>query len=287
MVGYGGLLTSMFRKFGVPLEGLHFLMGPNNKIGAKCLNNFHLKLNDNGILENVTEQIDAHLDKEEDTKNDDEEKKEQEEKVFDKEDQETVPSATEKAEGGSEREQEEVPSKEEAVNEDEAVEKEKEENDVSNEEVSVPVKKQPSSTPKKSRRLASKGKRPVVILYDDSTSYKTVEPSNPSSPKPTTPSSHHFPSPPPSSEPSSPPPIPTHTSPNHDFDHTTVPTAPLFSILLKLNDLQSRFFAFQDEIRVSLASLAEQMTQMEARLGAKLDTVEVETEYVDEEAPTP
>ena len=27
------------------------------------------------------------------------------------------------------------------------------------------------------------------------------------------------------------------------------------------------------------------MDQMEARLGAKLDTVEVETEYVDDEAP--
>ena len=120
---------------------------------------------------------------------------------------------------------------------------------------------------------------------DDSTSYKTAEPSNPSSPKPTTPSSHHFPSPPQSPIPSSPPPV--QTSPNQGFDHTTVPTTPLFSILLKLNDLQSRFFTFQDEIHVSLASLADQMTHMEARLGAKLDTVEVEIEYVDEEAPAP
>ena len=172
------------------------------------------------------------------------------------------------------------------MKEDEAVEKDKEEN-VNNEEVSVPDKKQPSSTPRKSRRLASKGKRPVVILDDDSTSYKTAAASNPSSPKPTTPSSHHYPSPSSSPIPSSPPPILTHTSPNQGFDHTNVPTTPLFSILLKLNDLQSRFFAFQDDIRVSLASLVEQMTQMEARLGAKLDTFEVETEYVDEEAPVP
>ena len=42
---------------------------------------------------------------------------------------------------------------------------------------------------------------------------------------------------------------------------------------------------FKDEIRVSIASLSAQMAQMEARLGAKLDTVEVETEYVDDEAP--
>ena len=122
-----------------------------------------------------------------------------------------------------------------------------------------------------------------MILDDDSTFYKTAEPTNPSSPKPTTPSSHQFSSPPPSPIPSSPPPVTT----NHGFDHTTVPTAPLFSIVLKLNDLQSRFFAFQDEIRVSLASLADQMTQMEARLGAKLDTVEVQTKYIDEEETAP
>ncbi|XP_057540621.1 uncharacterized protein LOC130818467 [Amaranthus tricolor] len=236
-LGYGGLLSWIFRKFGVPLEGLNFPMGPNNKIGAKCLNNLHLKLYENGILENVTEQIDDHFDKEEEINKADEENKEQEEEVIEKEEQEPVPSTNEKAEGCSEREHEEVPSKGETVKEDEAVEKDKEENDVRNEEVSVPVEKQPSSTPRKSRRLTSKGKRPVVILDDDSTSYKTAETSNPSSPKPTTPLSHHFPSPPQSPIPSSPLPIPTHTSPNHGFDHTTVPTAPLFSILLKLNDL--------------------------------------------------
>ena len=51
MIGYGGLLTWIFKKFGVPLEGLHFPVGSNNKIGAKCLTNLHLKLTDKGILE--------------------------------------------------------------------------------------------------------------------------------------------------------------------------------------------------------------------------------------------
>ena len=86
MVGYGGLLTWIFRKFGVPLKGLHFPMGPNNKICAKCLNNLHLKLNDNGILENAIEQVNANSDKEEKTQKAEEEKKEQKDEVFEKED---------------------------------------------------------------------------------------------------------------------------------------------------------------------------------------------------------
>ena len=57
LVGYGGLLTWIFRKFGVPLDGLLLPMSPNNKIGAKCLNNLHLKLNDNGILEDANEEV--------------------------------------------------------------------------------------------------------------------------------------------------------------------------------------------------------------------------------------
>ena len=87
MVGYGGLLSWVFRKFGVPLEGLNFPMGPNNKIGAKYFNNLHLKLNENGILENVTEQIDVHSDDKEETNKTDEGKKDQEEEVSDKEEQ--------------------------------------------------------------------------------------------------------------------------------------------------------------------------------------------------------
>ena len=57
MVGYGGLLTHIFKKFGVPLDGLECPMSANNKIGAKCLNNLHLKLNDKGILEDAIEEV--------------------------------------------------------------------------------------------------------------------------------------------------------------------------------------------------------------------------------------
>ena len=86
VVGYGGLLTWIFKKLGVPLDDLHFLMGPNNKIGAKCLNNLHLKLNDNGILEDVNEQVNVNYDKEEERQKDEEEKEEKEEEVLEKED---------------------------------------------------------------------------------------------------------------------------------------------------------------------------------------------------------
>ena len=178
---------------------------------------------------------------------------EQEEEGSENEEREPVPSATGKAEGRSDREQEEVTSKGQVVKE--PVEKQKEDTGVNKEEVSMPIMKQSGSTPRKSRRLAAKGKRPIVVLDDDSTSYKTAEPSNPPSPKPTTPSSHHFPSPPPSQIPTSPPPV--HTSQNQGFDQTKIPTSPLYSILLKLDELQARFFAFQDEVRVSLSSLTD------------------------------
>ena len=91
VIGYGGLLTWTFRKLGVPLEGQNFPMGPNNMIGAKCLSNLHLKLNENRILENVAEQINVHSD----------DKEEQEEERSKKEEQEPVPSAIEKVEGCS------------------------------------------------------------------------------------------------------------------------------------------------------------------------------------------
>ena len=55
-VGYGGLLTCIFKKFDVPLEGLEFPMGPNMKIGAKCLQNLHLKLTDEGMLIHYLEE---------------------------------------------------------------------------------------------------------------------------------------------------------------------------------------------------------------------------------------
>ena len=92
LVGYGGLLTWIFRKFSVPLDGLHFPMGPNNKIGAKCLNNLHLKLNDNGILENADngilenahEQVNVNSDKEEEAQKEEEALKEKEEDLLEK-----------------------------------------------------------------------------------------------------------------------------------------------------------------------------------------------------------
>ena len=169
------------------------------------------------------------------------------------------------------------------------MEDDNDDNDNNDEEVQLPVQKKPV-TPRKSRRLASKGKRPVVTLDDDSSSHNTLEPTidAPPSPKPATPPSHQIPSPPPSPIPFTPPPVTTYTSPGLGFTNSSfVPTAPLDSVLLKLNDLQSQFYAFQDEIRVSLASITDQLTHMEARLGAKLDTVEVQIEYVDEEETAP
>ena len=114
-------------------------------------------------------------------------------------------------------------------------------NDDSDEEVQLLVQKK-HATPRKSRRLASKGKRPVVNLDDDSPSYTTLEPTSdaPPSPKPATSPSHQIPSPPPSPSPIpfTPPPVTTHTSPGLGFANTSsVPTALLDSVFLKLNDL--------------------------------------------------
>ena len=152
----------------------------------------------------------------------------------------------------------------------------------------MPVKKKPVLTPRKSKRLASKDKRPVV-LDDDST--------KPPSPKLATPPSHHIPSPPPSPIPDSPPPIttqvstPPHTSPGLGFadfaNQCSIPTASSDPVLSKLNNLQSQLFAFQDEARVFFASITDQLTLMEARLGANLDTVEVQTKFIDEEEHDP
>ena len=182
LVGYGGLLTWIFKKFGVPLDGLHFPMSPINKIGAKCLNNLHLKLNDNGILEDANEQVDiVDSDKEAEAQKNEEGRNK---------DQEPVPSATtEKAEACFPGEQGEVVCKGEVEEKGEDV---KDDNDDSDEEVRMPVKKKPVVTLKKSRRLASKGKRPVVSLDDDSTSHNTLEPTTNAqpSPKPATRPSH-------------------------------------------------------------------------------------------------
>ena len=79
MVGYGGLLTWIFKKFGVSLEGLQFPMSANNKIGVKCLINLYLKVSAKGMLEDSSNE-----DVEEE--NFDEEKNEGEEKEKEKED---------------------------------------------------------------------------------------------------------------------------------------------------------------------------------------------------------
>ena len=106
VIGYGGLLTWIFRKLGVPLEGQNYPMGPNNKIGVKCLNNLHLRLNENGALENIFEQSDVISDNKEGT-NEGENEENVVEEELNKEEHEHVPSATEKAEGHSDKELEE------------------------------------------------------------------------------------------------------------------------------------------------------------------------------------
>ena len=151
----------------------------------------------------------------------------------------------------------------------------------------IALRKKAKFIKRKSRRLASKRKATMV---DDATFDTMPEPisSEPPSPKPTTSSPHHNPSPPPSPIQSTPPPFQSHTSPDVGCtNYDSVPAASLDSVLSKLNDLQSHFLAFQDETRVSLASIVDQLNQMESRLGAKLDTVEVQTEFIDEEETTP
>ena len=131
MLGYGGLLTWIFMKLGVPLDGPNYPMGPNNKVGVKCLNNLHLRLNENGTLENIFEQSEG-------TNEEENEEKVEEEEV-NKEEQEPVPSATEKAEGHSEEKQEENSCKGEV--EKEPVEDAVEEEEEKDEESSLPGSK--------------------------------------------------------------------------------------------------------------------------------------------------
>ena len=154
------------------------------------------------------------------------------------------------------------------------------------------VKKKSIVNPRKSSRLASKRKHLVVSLDDDSSSHTNLEPqpTAPSSPKPATPPTHHIPSP----IPFTPPPTTTtpasplpHTSPGLGFAGFSNPSLVLATILDPilniLQDLQSQFYSFQDEFRVTFASITDQLTQLKAHRGAKLDTVEVQTKFVDEE----
>ena len=207
---------------------------------------------------------------EKEIKEEEKERKTEEEK----EDQRAVPSASTEAE--TEKEQEEAVSKGEQVEEEKNVELDDEQSSSEDEDLHMPLKniKKPSVlTPRKSRRLASKSSS---CLNVDITSQ------SPTSPKPDSPTPFHIPSP-------SPPPIPTSPHPTaFDDDHTTVPPPPttLAHLLCKVLYLLSQLCAFQSEVRVSLTSLVDQLTQMESRLGAKLDTVEVQTKYVDEETAT-
>ena len=181
-------------------------------------------------------------------KGEEKEEKEKEEQDQENKDQEHVPSATtEKAEACFQGEQGETVSKGEAQEKGEDLEDDNDDDydsDSSDEELGMPVKKQPVLTPRKSSRLASKR---LVVMDDDTTSHKTLEPTTnaPPSTKPATSPLHQIPSPPPSPIPSTPPPFNTHTSPGLGFVNSSyVPTAPLCSVLSKLHDFQSQFFAF-------------------------------------------
>ena len=147
------------------------------------------------------------------------------------------------------------------------------------------MRKKAKSSKRKSRRLASKHKATMV---DETTSDTIPESTSnkPPSPKPTTPPPHQIPLPPQSPIHFTPPPF--QSSPGTGCANPdSVPAASSNLILSKLHDLQSQFTAFQDELRVSLASIVDQLTLMENRLGAKLDTVEVQTEFIDEEETAP
>ena len=232
------------------MKGLQFPMNSNNKIGAKCLFNLYLKVSDKGILEDAS--IEDVKDENSDEEKDEEEEKEKEKKdqKADEEDQEPVTTATqEEAEVGSKGEQGEALCERETSKNEEA--EELDDKDSSDEEVRISVKKKPTVTPRKSRRLASKGKRPVVSSDDYSSTHTSLEPKHtaPPSPKPDTPLTHHIPSPPPSPIPSTPP--PTTTTPASPLPHTSlglgftgcanpsVPAALSDPVLNKLQVLQS------------------------------------------------
>ena len=185
MVGYGGLLTWIFKKVGVPLEGLQFPMSSNKKIGAKCLTNLHLKLSDKGIMEEASIEDEEEEDSNEEKDEEKEKEKEKKDQKAAEEEQETVPTTThDEAEVGSQGAQEVVQERGEqgeALSEGEASKEEKgeepdDDDSSSDEEVRMLVKKKPIVTPRKSSRLASKRKRPIVSLDDDSFSHTTLEP---------------------------------------------------------------------------------------------------------------
>ncbi|XP_057520877.1 uncharacterized protein LOC130801130 [Amaranthus tricolor] len=236
-------------------------MSLNNKIGVKCLDNLHLRVSEKGILEEISnedvEEENSEEDKDEgEEKEQDEGKEKEDEKEKEKEDHQPVPTATnDGAKVVSKGEHEEAGSKGEISKEEE--DEDLDDDTSSDEEVWMPTKKEPFVKQRKSIRLASKRKRPVVSLDDDSSTHTSCEPKQTTpSPKPDAPPSPHIPSPP-SPIPCTPPPTTTSNSPGlcfTDFANPSVSTDPI-------------------------------LDKLQTRLSAKLDTVEVQTEYVDEDEP--
>ncbi|XP_057523772.1 uncharacterized protein LOC130803605 [Amaranthus tricolor] len=228
-VGYGGLMRRIFKKFDVPVDGLQFPMGRNTKIGAKCLHNLYLKLNDEGILVHEMEEV-VDIDLEEEK---DEELKEK--LVKEEKEQQSVPTATTKT--AETREQGEVASKGESEEKEEALEDEDHHilgSDSNDEEIVIAMRKKADLIQRKSRRLASKRK---AVMVDDITSHAIPKPSTnaPLSPKPATSPSHQIPSPPPSPIQFTPPPFQSQNSPGTGCaNFGSVPAASLDSILSKL-----------------------------------------------------
>ena len=137
-------------------------MSANKKIDVKCLTNLHLKLSDKGILEEASnEDVEDQNSDEEKDEGEEKEKEKEDDQKANEEDQEPNPTATnDEAEVGSKGEHGEVVSEGETSKKEEG--EKLDDNDSSDEEERMPIKKKPIVTPRKSSRLASKGKRLVV-----------------------------------------------------------------------------------------------------------------------------
>ena len=116
------------------MDSLQFPRSSNNKIGAKCLNNLHLKLSDKGILEEATIK---NMENEASDEEKEEKEKAEEDQKAEKEDKEPVPTATHnEAEIDSQREHGEAISEGEASKEEEESEAlDNDDDDSSDEEV--------------------------------------------------------------------------------------------------------------------------------------------------------
>ena len=78
------------------MEGLQFPMSSNNKIGAKCLTNLHLKLSNKGILKDtfIEDDEEKDYDEEKDEEKEKEKEKEKEDQKTVEEDHKNFPTAT-------------------------------------------------------------------------------------------------------------------------------------------------------------------------------------------------